>query len=802
MPDLLAQLLAATPDAFAVADLAQTKFVYANRAFEQLWQVSSPFLADHPASFFQAVHPEDQPKAEQFLAAMYHREVAVAELRLRGIGPATRCWVELRALALPASEQFVGLQAQDITLLKEQAQQHRQALEQVMGLYEDLSNHQEELKASLEEVRLRNQQLAQSRGEIASIIQNASEAICSLDSTGKLLSVNHAGLRLFGLREEKFVYQYLVNLVAKDYRKDVAGFLMGYSHSPTTEQPMFRMELAMRRANREEFPAQLSISRIEGLAGAGFVAIVTDLSDIHKREEELLRARAAAEQAAAAKSQFLSNMSHEIRTPLNAIVGLAHLLREEATVPEQRRKLETIQFSADNLLALINDVLDFSKIEAGNLRAEAEPFDLQQLLANLLAMFAQRAQEKGLALVADLAPDLPTWVVGDKYHLSQILTNLLGNAVKFTERGQVALRAWARTSEQGRVGLSFRVEDTGIGIAADKQQLIFERFTQAGDEIGRQYGGTGLGLAIVKKLVELHGGQILVESAPGQGAAFECWLDFLLGQPPAQATPPASSPEWLARQTILVAEDNPINQLVVAQWLQKWGATVRQAHHGREALEILENEKIDLLLLDLNMPGLGGFELAQALAQSGSAQARQVPIVVLTADVSPQVADKVRLVGLAGLVTKPFQPADLQEVLAKVLGLAPVAPPQSLAAAVPPAQAPLLQLDFLADGGQPGFAHEFIELNLQALGELPARFAQVLDAGDLAAYRTMRHHLTSNLVLLRFDQLKNALLQAEKLMGQGAVAEKEQAVAVVRELCGRAIEVLENYLANLRPLPS
>jgi PAS domain S-box-containing protein len=798
MPDLLAQLLAATPDAFALADLAQTRFVYANRAFEQLWQVSSPFLASHPASFLQAVHPEDQPKAEQFLAAMYHREVALAELRLRGIGPATRCWVELRALALLGDQQHVGLQARDITLLKEQAQQHRQALEQVMGLYEDLSNHQEELKASLEEVRLRNLQLAQSRGEIASIIQNASEAICSLDSTGKLLSVNHAGLRLFGLREDKFVYQFLVNLVAKPHRKDVAGFLMGYSLSPTTEQPVFRQELAMRRASREEFPAQLSISRTEGLAGAGFVAIVTDLSEIHKREEELVRARAAAEQAAAAKSQFLSNMSHEIRTPLNAIVGLAHLLREEATQPDQRQKLDTIQFSADNLLALINDVLDFSKIEAGTQRAEARPFDLPQLLANLLAMFAQRAEEKGLTLVADLAADLPMWVVGDQYHLSQILTNLLGNALKFTERGQVALRAWARSSEPGQAGLSFRVEDTGIGIAPEQQQLIFERFTQAGDQIGRQYGGTGLGLAIVKKLVQLHGGQVLVESTLGHGAAFECHLDFVLGQPPVPATQPGPSSRWLAGRAILVAEDNPVNQLVVAQWLQKWGATVRQAHHGREALAILESETIDLLLLDLNMPNLNGFELAQALAQSSSAWARQVPIVVLTADMSPQVAAQVSRAGLAGLVTKPFQPAELQEVLVKVLGLAPAALPHTQVATAHLGEAPLLQLGFLAEGeGTPaGFAREFVRLNLQALRELPARFAQAMQVGDLAGYRALRHHLMSNLVLLQFGQLKDVLAQAEALVGRGPATAQAQAEARVKELCDQATAMLEAYITG------
>ncbi len=800
MSELLTHLLNASPDAFLLANLDQANFVYVNPAFEQLWQVSWDNLRQEPGVFLRTIHLEDLPKAEQFLAAMRNREEKVTELRLRGTGSAVRCWVELRIVALSGNETIAGLQGRDITLQKEQEIQHRQALDQVMSVYEDLSNHQEELKASLEEVRLSNQQLDRSRGEIASIIQNASEAICTLDNSGKILSMNSAGMKLFRLKENQFIYQYLVNLVAKIHRKDVAGFLLGYHDAPPGEPPVFRMEMTMQRTTKEEFPGQLSLSRVEGMAGAGFVAIVTDLSEIRKREEELQRAQQEAEQAVATKSQFLSNMSHEIRTPLNAVIGMTNLLLDDQLPGAQRQKLDTIKFSADNLLAIINNILDLSKIEAGNVHLEKKPFQLTALLGNVLSMFRHRATEKDLDLRLEGADELPEWVIGDPHQLSQILTNLLGNAVKFTQYGHVCLRLKNLGLVDDCIDLLIQVEDTGMGIATEKQQLIFERFTQAGIEISHLYGGTGLGLAIVKKLVNLHGGNIKVVSEPGRGAIFEFNLKYLIGQAPAIEHIPISSlgPKWLAGQHILVAEDNQVNQLVISQYLQKWGGRVTLALNGREALACLAKEKADLLLLDLNMPEMNGFEVAHAIRTSPEDLAARLPIIVLTADISLEIARRTREVGMDGVLTKPFQPTELQAAIAACLRLGQSVgdiPPKESIATVQ--SAPLIDLSFLAheDPRNSRFAQEFIRLNLIALTEFSEQYATTLRSGQLAAYQAMRHHLTSNLVLLHFDQLKLALSQGEELMVDGLPKDKEESITHVQRLCLGAVKLLEKHPA-------
>ncbi|MCU0449714.1 MAG: ATP-binding protein [Bernardetiaceae bacterium] len=762
LPHLTTALLETSTDAFLVLDLAAQTGVWANGAFRDWWRLPGGPDQRLAEGFLAGILPADLPGVQGWLADLTQGKPQATKFRLRPEGPLAVRWVEATPLAMPAP--WAGLQLRDVTGTQAYQTEHAQTLAQLIRVNENLYNHQEELKASLDELRQANQQLAQSRQEIDSIVQNASEAILSIGPNGLILHCNTAGTQLFGLKAG--TQYFLSNLVARPHRRQVSGFVLSKaglpSFEPKTQAAHFRAEVDLQRAdNKRTFAAQLSISQLD--PGPGFVAVVTDLSKLKQRETELQRAREVAEQAAAAKAYFLSNMSHEIRTPLTAIIGYADLLRAQLPSPEARQMLHNLDFAANNLLALINDVLDFSKIETGLLKLEPQPFHLPQLLDSVEQMFAHRASAKQIELRLQTAPGLPTWLLGDSFRLTQILTNLLGNAIKFTHQGLVSLEVRSLSQANGRALLQFAVQDTGIGIAPELQSLIFERFTQVHGQPGHRYAGTGLGLAIVKHLVQLHGGHLQVSSQLGQGTTFTVDLPFALAGTPAPVAqvPRAPVDQPLRGRHIMVADDNEVNQLVVAEYLGRWGAQCQFAANGQQLLQQLAQHPTDLVLLDLNMPEMDGLTVMQALAQQPSAP----PVVVLTADASPETAALARQAGARAVLTKPFKPADL------LLALAPWLPkPEPESAQAPPGPS-VIDVHFIEElrHRSSAFLPEFLALNLTAFREFPAQYAARLQAGEPEPLHDLTHKLMSNIAVLRFDHLRDLLRQGELLLGGGLV---------------------------------
>jgi signal transduction histidine kinase/CheY-like chemotaxis protein/HPt (histidine-containing phosphotransfer) domain-containing protein len=394
--------------------------------------------------------------------------------------------------------------------------------------------------------------------------------------------------------------------------------------------------------------------------------ISRDVTKEKEAEAELQRARERAEMLAKAKQQFLANMSHEIRTPINGIRGMAHLLAQTTLDLDQQTYVGAIQTSSDTLLGLINDVLDIAKIESGKITFEKSLFNLWNVIRAVGQIIQVKAVGKNLPVETIIHPDVPETVVGDSLRLSQVLTNIMDNAVKFTEKGSVKLEILLLGEQTDSWDLKFIVSDTGIGIPPGKINQIFGIFEQTDSSITRKYGGSGLGLAIVKRLIEDQGGKITVESTPGFGSTFAFTLSF--GKPSEYKYTPSlnrlkNQPHDLSHLTILVADDNAINRLWVSKLLENWGCRIIEAENGIDALNKMQTFTIDMILMDLYMPEMDGYEASRRIRSEFPAPANQVPIIALTADVMDNQAQRSMDAGINIWLGKPFDPEELYQLI-------------------------------------------------------------------------------------------------------------------------------------------
>jgi PAS domain S-box-containing protein len=514
-------------------------------------------------------------------------------------------------------------------------------------------------------------ELTISESRMAALTATAVDGIISISAEGTILSVNGATERLFGWSLTEMVGHNIHMLMPEPYRSEHDGYLTHYLETGEERIIGSAREVMARRKDGSTFPIRLAVGHARLPEGNMFVGYITDITERRLLEQDLRDAKNRAEQAAAARTAFLANMSHEIRTPMNSILGFAEVLLNSKPTAEQAHALGIMRNSARSLLRLLNEILDSAKLDRGAMEMLSLPFDLRALAEEVVAAMTTTADKKAIRLALDYDAHLPTRFLGDELRIRQVLANLLGNAVKFTHEGEVSLSIRA---EQGKVHII--LADTGIGIAADRLERIFDPFTQAEASLSRRYGGTGLGTTISKQLVELMKGRIWVESELGRGSRFHVLLPLTpTNLETVDSFAPGEAPSLPALR-ILYADDVPQNLELVRMMLEPLGHRLVLVDSGEEALLRTADEVFDLILLDVRMPGLSGLETAQLIRQQErEKQVGAAPIVALSASVLEEDRVLAFDAGMDGFVAKPIERPILLGEMARVLGVSAVDAP-------------------------------------------------------------------------------------------------------------------------------
>ena len=500
-----------------------------------------------------------------------------------------------------------------------------------------------------------------SEANLNAVVESSEDAIASFNRDYKLVAFNKKyvdnvyqinGIRIKkGMHFNEFTRTVMQEFWKEMYDKAIAG-------------EKIQKEITYKLSDSSSRYYKISINPIfNNEVSIGFTVFSSDITQIKRKEIELIEAKEMAEKASEAKQMFLSTITHEIRTPLNGIIGIANLISNESLSPELKEKIEMLQFSSNNLYALISDVLDISRIESGKIEIENINFNIKEFFENIYKSFLFKANEKGLKLNFDDTFLTHTIVSADQLRINQILVNLLGNSIKFTNKGFVSLSVETIISKN-KEGVKIKVEDTGIGISEDRIDNIFELFVQADSTISQKFGGTGLGLAITKKLVELLDGWIDVKSKENDGATFEVFIPIRrVENLNILADNFHSQIDNLRGMKVLLVEDNELNQFVASKFLEKWQIEVDISKNGIECLKMIESKKYDLILMDLQMPEMDGYEASTIIRSMADFYFQNIPIIALTASAINEVREKALISGMNDFITKPFNSNELYNKL-------------------------------------------------------------------------------------------------------------------------------------------
>lgn len=646
----------------------------------------------------------------------------------------------------------------------------------IQGIVRDISAQRAAQKA-----------LRVSEARKSAILEAALDCIITIDEDGRIVDFNPAAERTFGYQRAEVLGEPMVDLVIPPAHRE--AHRQGMAHYRATgEGPVLgtRIEITALRADGTEFPIEMAIHALVLDDHKLFTAYLRDITERRWAEEELIRANRLAEQSVEAKERFLANMSHEMRTPLNAVIGMTHLLKQTDPTPRQQPYLDAIQFSADNLRALINDILDIAKIGAGKITFQSVPFRPADLVRKTVETVRFKAEEKGLLLKVLVDHELPDLLEGDPVRLYQILLNVIGNAIKFTDAGMVKVTVEVVAASTETVRVSFAIADTGIGIPTDRLDGIFESFNQVHTDLTQRYGGTGLGLTIVKDLVARQDGTLAVESTPGQGTTFTITLPFRRTETPPTAVLPddATYDVRLDGIHVLVVEDNEMNQFVMRDLLEQWGAAVEVAANGQMALDQLKARSFDLVLMDIQMPVMDGYTATRAIRETMGLPADVLPVLALTASVLDDDGDAVKAAGMNDFILKPIDPEGLRLRIAYHLGLT----------ATPPS-VPYLDLAYLeaSAGGRRDFIDKMMDLFTGTARKGLADLREALAEEAWEPIRFVAHKLRSSALLLGAHPLAAALEAIQQHSARALDAEGRALAEAAIGCCEATLEAVMHY---------
>jgi PAS domain S-box-containing protein len=616
---------------------AKGMFIYLNSA----WSSTTGFPVGNSLEtpFIQFIHPAERNQIERFVKQILSGKKSSFSTETRIItNKETSLWMELYLQSM----------------INENGE-----IEGIIGSFNDITDK-----------KTTENNLQNTSTRLSTIIHYMQEGILAEDADRTIVLANEKLCSIFDLNissdflkntSSRVIMNQLLELV-----EDKQNFLQNIEKLIAAAKPKLNEEILLcngRILERDYIPV------ISNNKYNGHLWQYRDISKRKKQEKELLASKENAIKSVKAKDMFLSTMSHEIRTPLNAVIGMTHILLEESPKPEQIENLKTLKFSAENLMVLINDILDYNKIDAGQITFEKIDFSIRDIANGIRQSLIFKAEEKGVDFNLNIDPNVPEVLIGDPVRLAQIINNLVSNAIKFTEKGAVNVDVKNVSLEENGAEIRFEVTDTGIGIPSDKLDYIFYSFTQASFDITRKFGGTGLGLAITKRLIKLQGGDIKVESELGKGSKFHFNLIYKVGH--TENLSRNLNPygqiifKSLKGTKLLLVEDSHINKLVATKFLSKWEVETDYAENGLEALEKVKSQNYELVLMDLQMPEMDGYEATEAIRNIEDEKYKTLPIIALTASAMLDVKEQVFSAGMNDYLTKPFNPNELYLMILK-----------------------------------------------------------------------------------------------------------------------------------------